>query len=78
MPVGQRVVSVKARCLKCHVPAYFPLDDNQFYKVFTVHFLVMGGKGFSFETLEHMKYSKSLFRNIRTYQIAFPNRLYIF
>lgn len=59
-PVGQRVVSVHARCLECDVPSYFPLDDDKEYKIFISTFLLAGGDGYTFSPIEHQKISKLL------------------
>ncbi|XP_053397798.1 5'-nucleotidase-like [Mercenaria mercenaria] len=48
-PVGQRVVSVEARCLQCDIPKFHPLKDSDDYKIFTSTFLVNGGEWYKFE-----------------------------
>lgn len=57
-PVGQRVVSVEARCLKCDVPSYSPLIDTEEYKIFLSTFLINGGDGYNFEPLRRLRFSK--------------------
>lgn len=57
-PSGQRVIKVDVRCLKCNVPSYSPLKDDDIYTVLVVQFHVRGGDGFSFEPLQHMKFGR--------------------
>lgn len=46
-PPGRRVVSARARCGNCSVPAYHDVDHRATYGVVTNNFLVDGGDGFS-------------------------------
>ena len=57
-PVGQRLISVHARCLECDIPSYSPLIDSDHYLLYVSSFLISGGDGYSFEPLEHQKISK--------------------
>ncbi|XP_043658106.1 apyrase isoform X2 [Drosophila teissieri] len=43
----QRVFSVGARCSKCQVPRYIPLDLQQKYRVVVMEYLASGKNGFS-------------------------------
>lgn len=56
-PVGQRVVSVEAKCLECRVPGYSPLKDGDDYKVFLSTFLINGGDGYSFKPSKQLRFN---------------------
>ncbi|XP_021697241.1 apyrase-like [Aedes aegypti] len=45
-PIGERVLSVEARCHDCMVPSYSPLNPFKYYRVITNSFIVGGGDGF--------------------------------
>lgn len=61
-PVGNRVVSVLARCLECSVPNFSPVEDSKHYSIYVSSFLINGGDGYSFDRSNHIKISKSLFK----------------
>lgn len=46
-PEGSRVVSLKVRCCDCEVPVYEELDDEKFYRIAVISFLVTGGDGYT-------------------------------
>lgn len=46
-PVGNRVVSAKARCWTCDVPEYFDVEKSMTYKVLVPGFVAMGGDGYT-------------------------------
>lgn len=48
---GQRVVSVDVRCLKCDIPTFYPLKDNDEYKLFISTFMASGGDGYGFKPI---------------------------
>ncbi|XP_060065444.1 snake venom 5'-nucleotidase-like [Ylistrum balloti] len=55
-PKGHRVVSVDARCRKCMVPAYSPLEDTEVYRIATLNFVIKGGDGYSVLRDHHDKW----------------------
>lgn len=56
-PVGERVLKVDVRCLKCEIPSYSPLNDNEIYSIFTSSFIVHGGDGYSFDLIKLERFS---------------------
>ncbi|XP_045195357.2 snake venom 5'-nucleotidase-like [Mercenaria mercenaria] len=46
-PSGSRVVSLEVRCLKCIVPKYEPVDDEEIYNILMMDFTIKGGDGFT-------------------------------
>lgn len=47
MPIGFRVISAKARCWTCSVPAFTKVNETSFYKIIMPSFLANGGDGYS-------------------------------
>ncbi|KAF4532379.1 hypothetical protein B566_EDAN004460 [Ephemera danica] len=45
-PAGQRVVRVLARCAKCRVPVYTPVEDYDLYELITTTYLAEGNDGY--------------------------------
>ncbi|KAK2708392.1 snake venom 5'-nucleotidase-like [Artemia franciscana] len=46
LPPGARTVQMYARCQKCRVPAYEPVEDNKNYRIAIFDFLAEGGDGY--------------------------------
>ena len=46
-PAGSRVVSLQARCNKCHVPVYSPIEMGQEYSILLDDWLIRGGGGYT-------------------------------
>ncbi|CAH1233390.1 NT5E [Branchiostoma lanceolatum] len=46
-PVGQRVVSLEARCSECAIPQYEPVERGRRYKLLINAFMADGGDGYS-------------------------------
>ena len=44
---GSRVVSLKVRCHKCHVPAYSPVEMDEEYSILLDDWLIRGGGGYN-------------------------------
>ena len=40
---GSRVVSLEARCLRCQVPTYSSVEDEEVYNVLANSFIIGGG-----------------------------------
>ncbi|CAB3233297.1 unnamed protein product [Arctia plantaginis] len=47
LPVNQRVLDVRVRCIECDVPRYEPLDLDKYYRVVAQSFIGSGGDGFT-------------------------------
>ena len=58
---GSRVASLEIRCLRCHVPAYSPVELEEVYNVLLGDWLIKAGDGYDViknNIIEHIKLSK--------------------
>lgn len=46
-PVGDRVIELMARCGRCRIPTYEPVQSDRVYQVAMTAFLIEGGDGYS-------------------------------
>lgn len=47
LPVNQRVLDVRVRCIECDIPRYEPLELDKYYRIVAQNFIGNGGDGFT-------------------------------
>ncbi|XP_034669634.1 protein 5NUC-like [Drosophila subobscura] len=77
-PVGQRVVSVQARCAACRIPTYSDLDEAAFYNVIVTEFMFEGGDGYVFKEANNPQHQRLQWKDNEAVRQYLQERHYIY
>lgn len=71
LPVGSRVVRLKARCQECRVPKMMDIQEDSVYRIAMPSFVAKGGDGFA--VVKDNKINHHLTGKIVKRKLTYPN-----